>query len=115
MIERRRSQRKNVCFDAELVIGQTRYECTVENISLQGICIETDSSDPLATKSQFLPHADCELYFTTPEGDVINLRCQVMWSYQMAPSGLKRKSGMEIIFPPPEFVLFYNSEGHSKS
>ena len=109
MIENRRSKRKAVHIEAEIVSGDAVYSVIIENIAEHGICIETDSADLLKSSTRFNPGKEYEIKFRAPTGDDIKLHCKVSWSYQTAPHGLKKKIGMEIIFPPPGYVDFCNS------
>ena len=109
MIENRRSKRKAVNIEAEIVSGDAVYSVLIENIAELGICIESDSTDLLKSSTKFNPGKEFEIKFRVPSGDDVKLHCKVIWSYQAAPHGLKRKIGMEIIFPPPGYVDFCNS------
>ena len=105
-MERRRSERKSVQIEARILTEQARYDGVIENIAEDGICVETESKNMLCTSTRFNPGTEYEIAFQTPDGGDIKLHCKVAWSYKMAPHGLKRKIGMEIIFPPPVYVDF---------
>jgi hypothetical protein len=107
-MERRRAKRKNVHIDAEITAGRISYAGVVENLAEHGISIETDSKNLLSDSTPFHPGAQFEVRFQTPSGEEITLQCKVAWSFQEAPYGLKRQTGMEIIFPPPGYMDFYN-------
>ena len=106
-MERRRAKRKNVRIDAEITAGRVSYAGVVENLAEHGIGIETDSKNLLSDSTPFHPGAEFEVRFQTPTGEEIKLQCKVVWSFQEAPYGLKRQTGMEIIFPPPDYLDFY--------
>jgi hypothetical protein len=106
-MERRRSKRKNVHIETKIVSDDESYSGIIENMSEYGISLETDSKDLLHTSTRFNYGADYKVIFKTPSGEEIQLHCKVTWSYKTAPHGLKRKIGMEIIFPPPSYVDFY--------
>jgi hypothetical protein len=107
--DRRRSKRKTVSIPAAIQSEDAGYECIVENISEHGLCLETDSQELLGTSTRFNPGSEYQVTFQTQNNESIKLHCKVMWSYKAAPHGLKRKVGMEIIFPPPNFVDFYRN------
>ncbi len=112
-MERRRSKRKNICINAEIVLEGTSYPAIIESFSENGINLETDSKDHLSNATRFNPETEFEIRFKTPYGEEIKLHCKVIWSYRTAPHGLKRKIGMEIIFPPPSYVDFYRNPQQS--
>jgi hypothetical protein len=107
MEERRRSQRKNVRIEAEIISEDNTYSAIIENISEHGLCLETSSDDLLGTSTRFHPGAEFDIKFQPPSGDMLTIRCKIIWSYKVAPHGLVKKIGMEVIFPPPEYVDFY--------
>ncbi len=108
-MERRRSKRIHVRMDAEIISGDANYSGIVENISEHGLCLETDSKDLLGKDTRFNPGTEFRVKFKIQSGEQIRLHCKVTWSYSAAPQGLKRKIGMEIIFPPPAYVDFYRN------
>ncbi len=108
-MERRRSERKNVQIDARILTEKDSCDGVIENIAEDGICLETESKNLLSTTTRFHPGSEYKIAFQTPGGDDIKLHCKVAWSYKIAPHGLKRKIGMEIIFPPPVYVVFYRN------
>ncbi|UCD35345.1 MAG: PilZ domain-containing protein [Nitrospiraceae bacterium] len=114
-MERRRSRRKSVSLPARIESPEAAYEGIIENVSEHGLCMETDSQHLLKASMRFQPGAEYEVRFHTPSGNEIRLRCKVTWSYKVAPQGLKKKIGMEIVFPPPSFVQFYRQLGEKKS
>jgi hypothetical protein len=112
-MERRRSRRKNVNIEAKIISEGTGYSANIENISKHGISLETNSKDILDTSTRFNPGTEFKVKFQTPSGEEINLYCKVIWSYKAAPHGLKSKIGMEVIFPPPSYIDFYETSQQS--
>ena len=106
-MERRRSKRKPVHISTRIEAHNERYDGIIENMSEHGLSVETDAKDLLGNSSHFNPGSEYRLHFQTSSGDDIQLHCKVIWSYITAPHGLKRKIGVEIIFPPPHYVDFY--------
>ena len=106
-MERRRSDRKKVSIEAKIVAEDASYQGVIENISLHGICLETDSGDILSDSKSFSPGSEFQVEFQTPLGEVLKLHCKVKWSFKNAPIGIKRSVGMEIIFPPPGYMELY--------
>lgn len=114
-MEKRRSKRKRVHIEAEIISGQDNCPGMIENISEHGLCIETDSEDILGVKDRFHPGTDFEIRFRAPSGDEIKINCRVVWSFRAAPQGLRKKIGMEIIFPPPSYIDFLRASDKDNS
>ena len=112
-MERRRSKRKKICMDAEIVMEDATYAVITESISEHGINLETSSGYLLSTSTRFNTGTEFEVKLQTPSGELIKLHCKVIWSFKTAPHGLKRKVGLEIIFPPPAYVDFYKNPHQS--
>jgi hypothetical protein len=108
-MEKRRTKRKSVRIDTEIEAEDACFQGIIENVAEHGICLETDSKDLLGTSTRFNPGTEFQIKFQTPSGDDIKVHCKVTWSYKIAPHGLKRKIGMEIIFPPPDYIDFYRT------
>lgn len=108
-MERRKCRRKNIRIEAEMVSGDTTCKGMIENISEQGIYLETESTGPLSTSTRFSPGSQFQVKFQTPEGETLKLDCRVMWSFKTGPYGLRKKIGMEVIFPPPAYIDFCNT------
>ncbi len=107
-MERRRSPRKKVQIEANLISGDENFTGKIENISQHGIYLETDSKDPLSSSTRFSSGTEYEVRFRIPEGEETRLRCKVIWSYKTAPHGMTKQIGMEVVFPPPEYIDFCN-------
>jgi hypothetical protein len=105
-MERRNIQRKKLCVEAEITADD--FSCTgiVENLSVRGMSVETDSHDLLSQSTRFTPGTKFQVKFETPGGEVIILNCKVIWSFKIAPHGLRRKVGMEVVFPPPNYIEY---------
>ena len=105
-MERRNTQRKKVRIEAELVSEEISCTGLVENLSVRGISLETDSSDLLSQSTRFAPGTKFQVKFQTSAGELITLNCKVIWSFKTAPHGLRKKVGMEVVFPPPSYIDF---------
>lgn len=108
-MEKRRSKRKSVQIDAELISGNAGYAGLIDNISENGICMETASGDLLGASTCFNAGKEFQVKFRILPKEEIKLHCKVIWSFKAAPHGLKMKIGMDIIFPPPRYVDFYRN------
>ncbi len=105
-MERRRSGRKKIHIEAEMVSENISYTALIENVSEQGIYLETESSGPLNTSTRFSHGTKFQIKFQTPSGETLKLDCQVMWSFKTGSHGLRKKIGMEVVFPPPGYIDF---------
>ncbi len=95
--------------EAEMVSENTTCTGLIENISEQGIYLETESAGPLHSSTRFSPGTKFQVKFQTPFGETLKLDCQVMWAFKTSPFGLRKKIGMEVIFPPPGYIDFCNT------
>jgi len=108
-MKKRRTARKKVSIEAEIVSEVATYKAMIENASERGIHIETNAGDPLTTEKDLVPGKTMEVKFALPSGEALNLRCKVIWSFKTMPYGMKISIGMEIVFPPPSYIDFCNS------
>lgn len=95
-MERRRSQRINVGFNAELISEGISYAVVIENLSETGINVITS---PAKNAIDFTPKTPLELNFQPQAGETLNLNCRVIWSHKVLPHGLTNRIGMEILDP----------------
>ena len=109
MKERRRCKRKSVRIKAEIISEETSCSGFIDNISERGISLETDSTNFLSRSTRFTPGSKYQIKFETPVGEPLNLNCKVSWSFKTGTHGIIRKVGLEVIFPPPNFIDFCNS------
>ena len=100
-MDSRRDKRVIINLKAELISGENRHACFIENLSPKGMYIVTAS-----TKSslEFAPDSLFELRFNLPSGEKIDLRCSVIWSYPTPPHGFTNSIGFEIIDPPLSYL-----------
>jgi len=108
-MERRNTRRTKARIEAELISEDFRCPGVIENYSERGISLETDSSDVLSQSTRFSPGTKFQVKFQTSSGELIILNCKVIWSFKTAPDGLKKKVGMEVVFPPPTYIDFCQS------
>jgi hypothetical protein len=100
-MEKRRFKRKPTRLKAEFVSGGVRYAGYIENISEEGLFMTTD---PTKTAIDFTPAIPRRLMFQLPDGEKIQVKCDVRWFYtKTSPRGLIFTMGIRIIKPPKEF------------
>ncbi len=100
-MEARRYKRIIVTLQAELIAGDSRYACFIENLSEEGAYITIAKTNPQA---DFDPDTPFELKFRFPSGEKLNLSCRVKWSYRTPPHGYTNSVGLEIMDPPPLYT-----------
>lgn len=104
----RRSERVIFTIPAEIIIGDKRYACSIENLSGEGAYVVTASTK---NSDIFSPATSLELKFKFPSGENHVLNCRVEWSYLTPPHGYTNSIGLNIIDPPLSYKnnLKYNS------
>ena len=102
-MESRRFKRVVVDMPAEIIVGDSRYASSIENLSSEGIYIVTA---PLKSPLDFVPDTPIELRFSLPSGERLHLSCRTKWSYQTPPHGYTNSIGLEVIDPPYTYMEF---------
>ena len=100
-MDARRHNRIITDLKAELIAGDTRHACNIENLSENGIYIVTA---PGKSSLDFAPDLLFELRFKLPTGEKMNLQCTVKWSYPTPPHGNTNSLGLEITDPPLTYL-----------
>lgn len=111
-MERRLYKRKNVHIEGEIILEDSSCNCVIGNISEKGVYVETTCSNLLSTSTGFTSGTKLKVKFRT-SNETINIDCKVMWSFKVAPLGLTKQIGMEVVFPPPSYMEFYKAIMHS--
>jgi hypothetical protein len=102
-MERRRSKRKTVSLDAELISGSMRCTGFTDNLSVNGMYMRIF---PAETSIDFTPGKISEIKLHLVSGEILHLDCRVLWSYKNPPHGLTYSIGLEIITAPQEYQTF---------
>jgi hypothetical protein len=105
-MERRGFNRKNVNIDAEIITDDSTYTGIIKNISERGIGLETTSENPLSAKTRFPAGTKIQIRFHTSPEEVMMLNCKVVWSFKTGTQGMIKRIGLEVIFPPPNYIEF---------
>jgi len=105
-MEKRSARRHGVGFKAELLYGGKSYAGLVENISENGLYA---IAYPLDTAIDFHSGTELEMKFQLTSGEIVNLPCEVKWSYKTPLHGLTFSIGTEIIEPSPEYKEYLKS------
>ncbi len=104
-MERRRAKRITVNLKAERISCTENCSVFIENLSESGISMIT--ADP--KNNEFIPGSELDLELELSNGDVINLNCNVKWSYETTPEDLSSNVGLEIIDAPKDYLSFINA------
>ena len=102
-MERRRSKRKTVNLDAELISGSMRCTGFTDNLSVNGMYMRIFPSE---TSIDFTPGIMLEIKLHHLSGEILHLDCRVLWSYKNPPHGLTYSIGLEILTSPQEYQTF---------
>ena len=104
-MERRRAKRITVNLKAERISCTENCSVFIENLSESGISMITVSPN----SNEFIPGSELDLELELSNGDVINLNCNVKWSYENSPEDLSKNVCLVIIDPPKDYLSFINA------
>jgi hypothetical protein len=96
-MDARRSERVILNQPGELIVGDKRYACSIENLTGEGAYVVTA---PANDSRELTPATLLELRFTFPSGEKYRLHCNVEWSYLTPPHGYTHSIGLAIVDPP---------------
>ena len=99
-MELRRHKRAIVSLQGEIIVNDTRYASSIENLSDEGAYIVMAN---VQAAPNFSTDTCLELRFSLPSGEKISLHCKVKWLYQNPPHGYTNSLGLEIMEKPPEY------------
>jgi len=112
-VERRKHRRRYFDVKARMTLADKTCYGYIGNVSESGIGYLITSSVML--KGDVPPYEIVELSFETPEGKLIELRCEVRWSQKGLFSGKTTSLGMRIIDPPPEYQQWLKEQIESSA
>lgn len=104
-MEARQHKRIIVNLPAELILKDTRYACTIENLSEKGLYAIAAPRK----SSEFTAGAPAEVRFLSPSGEKLVLQCKIIWSYLTPPHGYTSSIGMEITEYPSAYTHLLES------
>lgn len=101
-MDKRSKPRSEITIKASLITADRNYACVIRNLSENGAYVETA---PLKNIDDLIPGLMLNLAFKNPEGEQVNLECEVMWLYsKKGTRGFKNNNvGLEIKNPTPEY------------
>ena len=106
-MEGRISKRIFVNLDGELISNRGHCAAIIKNISENGIFAKI----PLNEREK--PHSLDLNFFSVklqlPTGDLVNLNCTKKWSYQHSSGSMIEHIGIEVIDPPQQYRIYFNS------
>jgi hypothetical protein len=97
--------KKIVKFKAELISRTMRCPGFIESLAKKDIYFLTSHDLP---ETDCFPKALIGLKLTRPEGEMLNLICEVKWAYKTQPLGLTNIIA-EVIEPFPKYQKFLRS------
>jgi hypothetical protein len=104
-MEKRVHKRKIVDFNVELLVNGIRYAGNAENMSRTGLYVIIN---PSGSTIDIASGTELELKFQLSSGQLLNIPCQVKWTYKTPPHGLTYSIGMEILKPSAKYMEFFN-------
>ncbi len=103
-MERRRSNRISINLKAQRISGGDKHTVFIEDISESGIHIVTA---PSVAYKKYTPGMDIDVRFQISAKEKITLHCKTRWAYhKMLPEKEIDSIGLEIIYPPAEYIEF---------
>jgi hypothetical protein len=105
-MEKRSEKRHMVGFKGELLHGGKSYFGSIENISENGLNM---IAYPLNRGIDFNSGTELEMKFQLLSGEIVNLRCEVKWSYKTQPHDSMFSIGTKIIESSREYNEFLKS------
>lgn len=103
-MEQRRFKRIPLILDAKIFSHNGSYEGYTENASIEGFRYLISS---LVSKSADLVIGNkIELAFKLPEGDALNLTCEIVWVSESSAASERIALGLKIIDPPQKYREF---------
>jgi hypothetical protein len=103
-MEQRRFKRIPLILDAKIVSQNGSFEGFTENASVEGFKYLIRSLVSKAT--DFVIGDTIELVFKLPDGDSLDLTCEIMWVSESSASNERISLGLKIIDPPQKYREF---------
>jgi hypothetical protein len=101
------SKRIPVVLDGELISNNRNCTAIINNISENGIFAKIPLQE--REKKHSLDLNFFSLKLQLPTGDLVNLNCTKKWSFQHSSGSLIEHIGMEVIDPPQQYKIYFNS------
>lgn len=106
-MDNRCSDRVSENLDAEIIAGGVSYSGIIMNFSEEGLYMVTATANSIV---DIPPLSTVELKCTLPDGNSLNMNCEVKWfQRKTSPHGVSFCMGMEIKSPPKEYENFLNN------
>lgn len=103
-MEQRRFKRIPLILDAKIISNDGSYEGYTENVSIEGLKYLITSV--VTVSKYFIPGNKIALAFKLPNGETLDLTCEIIWVSETPDSHKKICVGMKIIDPPREYKEF---------
>lgn len=106
-MERRRHKRIFVDLKASIISDDKPYNGFIENVSEGGIRYLIASTVP--DKDKFTSNEIIDLLFSPASDQIMQLKCETVWSKVGVFTGEKISVGMKVIDPPAEYIAWIRS------
>lgn len=106
-MEKRRSERISVHFNADFVLAEKTYTGFITDVSLDGV--GSSITSVIEIQTDFIPVKILELSFQFPPGKKIHLRAEVAWFTRSGGNITLLRLGLKIIEPSPAYNEFIKS------
>ena len=103
-MEQRRFKRIPLILDAKIMSHNGSYEGYTENASIEGFKYLIRSL--VSKSSDFVIGNKIELVFKLPDGDNLDLTCEIIWVSESSAANERISLGLKIIDPPPKYREF---------
>ncbi|MBL7049530.1 MAG: PilZ domain-containing protein [Nitrospira sp.] len=98
----RRHAGRNLCnLSAKISSQNITYDGLIENVTEDGL--EYLMTSFIEVSTDFTPEKILDMKFTMPDGEELNLNCEVQWYMKTSPEEKKLMLGMKIIEPPETY------------
>ncbi len=101
-MEKRRDKRLSVKLKAKRISCTKNCSVFIENLSERGIQMITAPPK----KNDYVPGSEIDIKFELATGKIIELLCNVKWSYNNSEEDMTNSVGLEIVDPPEEYKEF---------
>ena len=96
-----------VLLDGELISNRGNYDMIINNISENGIYAKIPLNEGEKNLSIDLNFFSLKLHL--PTGELVHLNCKKKWSYRISSGSLVEHIGIEVIDPPKQYKIYFNS------
>ena len=101
---RKLTSRIPVSLEAKVVSDGEMYPGSIQNLSEEGIGYLIESV--IEVDKDFAPRKIILLTFQIPSGEMLNLKCEIVWCSRKSPDDKRATIGVKIIKPTQKYKKF---------